>query len=96
MPSHSPGPVLRAGKKDYQADLEARFEYLKGYATDWKVNGVILQSIRYCDGHGYEVPVIKDYLDGLGLPSIYLEHDYSKSALAPLRTRVQGLTEIIR
>jgi len=29
------------------------------------------------------------------LPNIYLEHDYSKAALAPLKTRVQGLTEII-
>jgi benzoyl-CoA reductase subunit C len=89
-------PVLRGGKKDYQADLEARFGYLRRYITDWKVNGVILQSIRYCDGHGYEVPVIKDYLETLGLPCVYLEHDYTRSALAPLRTRVQGLTEIIR
>jgi benzoyl-CoA reductase subunit C len=88
-------PVLKGGKKDHRADLEARFGYLGRYAADWKVNGVLLQSIRYCDGHGYEVPVIKEYLEGLGLRSIYLEHDYTKSALAPLRTRVQGLTEIV-
>ena len=82
-------------RKDYKADLEARFGYLKEYTRDWNVNGVILQSLRYCDGHGYEVPGLKDYFEDLGLPSIYLEHDYSVAALAPLRTRVQGLTEII-
>ena len=82
-------------KKDYMTDLESRFGYLKDYAREWNVNGVILQSVRYCDIHGYEVPGLKDYLDHIGLPNIYIEHDYSKAALAPLRTRVQAFLEII-
>lgn len=84
-----------AGRKDYLADLENRFGYLKDYAREWKVNGVILQVVRYCDIHGYEVPGLKDYLDRIGLPGIYLEHDYSQAALAPLRTRVQAFLEVI-
>ncbi len=88
-------PVLRGDKKDYPGDLENRFGYLKEYVRDWQVNGAVLQSVRYCDCHGYEVPSVKDYLESLGVPSIYIEHDYSKAALAPLRTRIQGLTEII-
>ena len=84
-----------SGKKDYLADLEGRFGYLKDYARDWNVNGVILQALRYCDIHGYEVPALKDYLESIGLPGIYLEHDYSKAALAQLRTRVQAFLEII-
>ena len=83
------------GTIGYKADLEARFGYLGKFAKDWNVNGAILQVLRYCDSHGYEVPQIKDYLESIGLPNIYLEHDYSKAGLAPLRTRVQGLTEII-
>ncbi len=82
-------------KKDYQADLKTRFGYLGDYARDWNVNGVVLQVMRYCDSHGYEVPQLKDYLNSIGLPNIYLEYDYSKAALAPLRTRVQAFTEII-
>jgi benzoyl-CoA reductase subunit C len=81
--------------RGYNADLEARFSYLGGFARDWNANGVILQVLRYCDSHGYEVPQLKDYLEHIGLPNIYIEHDYNKAALAPLRTRVQGLTEII-
>ncbi len=87
--------AVKGDRKDYRADLNERFAYLRDYAADWNVNGVILQSVRYCDGHGYEVPGVKDFLQDLGLPSVYLEHDYSEGALAPLRTRVQGLTEII-
>jgi len=82
-------------RKDYMEDLEFRFSYLRDYARDWKANGVIMESIRYCDTHGYEVAGVRDYLDNLGIPSIYLEHDYTEGALAPLRTRVQGFLEII-
>ncbi len=87
--------VFGETKKDYLADLESRFGYLKDYAKEWNAKGVILQSVRYCDIHGYEVPGIKDYLDHIGLPNIYLEWDYSEAALAPLRTRVQAFLEVI-
>jgi len=87
--------VFGETKKDYKADLESRFNYIGDYAKDWKTNGVIVQSVRYCDGHGYEAPGLKDYLDGIGVPSIYLEHDYSEGSLAPLKTRAQGFLEII-
>lgn len=82
-------------KKDHLVDMESRFGYLKDYARQWTVNGVILQSLRYCDIHGYEVPGLRDYLDHIGLPNIYLEWDYSEAALAPLRTRVEAFLEVI-
>ncbi len=87
--------LSEAKRKDYLTDLENRFGYLKDYAREWNVNGVILAALRYCDIHGYEVPGLRDYLDSIGLPNIYLEHNYSEAALAPLRTRVQAFLEII-
>jgi len=81
--------------KDYMADLESRFSYLKDYAREWDAKGIILQSVRYCDIHGYEVPGLRDYLDHIGLPNTYLEHDYTDAALAPLRTRAQAFIEMI-
>ena len=84
-----------AVKKNYMDDLKERFSYLTDYAREWKVNGIILQSVRYCDTHGYEVPQLRDYLKDVGIPCIYLEHDYTVGALAPLKTRVQGFLEII-
>lgn len=82
-------------KKDYMSDLKNRFGYLEEYAKEWQVDGVILQSLRYCDTHGYEVPALRDYFNSIGLPSIYLEHDYTVPSLAQLRTRVQTFLEII-
>jgi benzoyl-CoA reductase/2-hydroxyglutaryl-CoA dehydratase subunit BcrC/BadD/HgdB len=84
-----------AVKKNYLEDLKSRFGYLADYVRDWKANGVILESVRYCDTHGYEVPGVRDFLKDAGIPSIYLEHDYTEGALQPLRTRVQGFLELI-
>jgi len=89
------GDIYNGARKDYLTDLENRFGYLREYVREWHVNGVILQSVRYCDIHGYEVPALRDYFDNIGLPSIYLEHDYSQAALAPLKTRIQAFLEII-
>jgi len=89
------GDIYDGASKDYLTDLENRFGYLKDYIKEWRVNGVVLQSVRYCDIHGYEVPALRDYFDSIGLPSIYLEHDYSQAALAPLKTRIQAFLEMI-
>lgn len=82
-------------RKDHAADLESRFGYLGDYVRKWGVQGVILQSVRYCDSHGFEVPAVKEYFDRAGVPTIYLEHNNTEGALAPLKTRVQGFLEVI-
>lgn len=81
--------------KDYMTDLKSRFDYMGEYARQWNANGVVLEVMRYCDIHAYEVPALKDYFDSIGLPSLYIEHDYSAASMAQLRTRLQGFLEII-
>ncbi len=87
--------TFRETTESFEKDQEMRFGYLGQYAKDWKVNGIILQSMKYCDTHGYEVPAVKAYCDRLGIPSIYLEHEYTMVALAPLKTRVEAFVEMI-
>jgi benzoyl-CoA reductase/2-hydroxyglutaryl-CoA dehydratase subunit BcrC/BadD/HgdB len=84
-----------AHQKDYTSDLQRRYGYLGDYARLWRVKGVIMEALKYCDTHGYEVPSVKDYFKEIGLPSIYLEHDYTLGMMSPLKTRVQGFLEII-
>jgi benzoyl-CoA reductase subunit C len=84
-----------ASRKNYADDLKKRYRYLGDFARQWKVDGVVLEALRYCDTHGYEIPSVKDYLEQTGLPSIYLEHDYTLGIMAQLRTRVQGFLEIL-
>lgn len=93
-PRTFPRSDLFGGKKDHMADLDCRFRYIKDYIESWNVTGVVLQSIRYCDIHGYDTPGLMDYLGHLGVPSIYVEHDYSEVAMAQLRTRIQAFLEL--
>jgi len=82
-------------KRDYDKDLDSRFNYIKKAVTDWHVNGIILQSVKYCDTHGYEVPNLRHYFDKLGIPNIYIEHDYSERSLAPIKTRIEAFVETL-
>ena len=82
-------------RKVYMDDLESRFRYVKDFAEEWKVNGVVLETMRYCDIQGYDVPALRDYLDSNGLPSTHIDWNYSEAALAPLRTRIQAFVEVV-
>ncbi|HEX7364489.1 MAG TPA: 2-hydroxyacyl-CoA dehydratase family protein [Dehalococcoidia bacterium] len=81
--------------KNYARDLQSRFGYFKGIVKDWKINGAILLLVRYCDPFAFEMPALKDYLNSIGVPSTYIEYDYTIGALAPLRTRVEAFLETI-
>jgi benzoyl-CoA reductase subunit C len=87
--------VLGEVRKDYMADLERRFGYLKDMAKEWNADGAIFLLVRYCDPFAFEMPSIKDYFDSLDIPSTYIEYDYIQGSLAPLRTRVEAFLETI-
>ncbi len=82
-------------RKDYAQDLQSRFGYLKGTIKEWRINGVIMLLVRYCDPFAFEMPSLKDYLNSIGIPNIYIEYDYTVGALGPLRTRVEAFVETI-
>jgi benzoyl-CoA reductase subunit C len=87
--------ALGETRKDYAKDLQSRFGYLKGIARDWKIDGAILLLVRYCDPFAFEMPSLKDFFDTIGIPSTYIEYDYTVGALAQLRTRVEAFLETI-
>ena len=87
--------TFRETGPSYMADAQERFNYLREFAKYWKVDGVFANIVRNCDIHGYEVPVIKDYLNSLGLPVLVIEQDYSTAALESLRTRFEAFAESI-
>jgi benzoyl-CoA reductase/2-hydroxyglutaryl-CoA dehydratase subunit BcrC/BadD/HgdB len=87
--------TLGETRKDYARDLQSRFGYLKSIIKEWKINGAVMLLVRYCDPFAFEMPSLKDYFNSLGVPSTYIEYDYTTGALAPLRTRVEAFLETI-
>ncbi|MFW6102058.1 MAG: 2-hydroxyacyl-CoA dehydratase subunit D [Chloroflexota bacterium] len=79
----------------YEEDLEARFGDIGSFVKDFKVDGVILYILKYCDPFGFEVPARMQYIQSLDTPVLYIEDEYSMSTIARLRTRVQAFLEIL-
>lgn len=75
---------------------EERFRYLVDYATEFKAKGIIFYIIRFCDSHAYDAPSLRDYLRQEGLPSLYVEDDYSLATIQPLKTRIQAFIEMLK
>ncbi len=87
--------TYRQSPGSHQEDLENRFGYLYEFAKDFKVNGVILYTLRYCDTHAFDAPDVKEYLQGKGLPVLEIEGDYPTPSITRLKTRVQAFLEMI-
>jgi len=79
----------------YEEDLEARFGDTGSLVKEFSVDGVIFYIYKYCDPFGFEVPARKAYLDNLGIPSLYVEDEYSAGTIGRLRTRIQAFLEMI-
>jgi benzoyl-CoA reductase subunit C len=76
-------------------DLENRYGYIRRFVNEWNVDGVIFYIVRYCDTCELEAPDLREYLNGMKLPVLMIEDDYSTSTIGQLRTRIQAFLEMI-
>lgn len=74
----------------------ARFDYLLRAARAFRVDGVVLYVLAFCDPHRFDVVDLRQSLEQAGLPSLLLEDDYTLANLESLRTRVQAFVEMLR
>ena len=72
-----------------------RFSYLGDFIREWKAQGVILYTIRFCDTYQLDAPEMKDYIQSLGLPVLFLEDTYVTSPIGQWKTRVEAFLETI-
>jgi benzoyl-CoA reductase subunit C len=79
----------------YQDKLEERFGHIRQFIKDFGVDGAILFIYKYCDPYGFEVPAIKNYIESLGTPVLYLEEEYSTSSFGRVKTRIEAFLEMI-
>jgi benzoyl-CoA reductase subunit C len=77
-------------------EFSKRLAFIKEQITQSRAEGVILESIKFCDMHGTENALIKVNLEKEGIPVIELERQYGPLADAGrVRTRVQAFLEKI-
>ena len=79
--------------KDWEK--RTRFPHILQMTKDFKVDGVILIQQKFCDPHECDIPVLKNYLNDNGIPTLFLEFDVTVP-LGPLRIRVEAFLEILK
>jgi benzoyl-CoA reductase/2-hydroxyglutaryl-CoA dehydratase subunit BcrC/BadD/HgdB len=72
-----------------------RLEFLREMLEQYKVDGVVLQRLKFCDLWGDENYLLRRELRESGVPVLALEREYLLSGEGQLKTRVQAFLESI-
>ena len=76
-------------------DHPRRDSFIKDMVKEFKVDGIIVQRLKYCDCWGCEGAMIEWEAKKAGIPCMVLEREYLMIAVGQLRTRVQAFLETI-
>jgi len=74
-------------------EFGSRKDYILNTAKEYSADGVIIQSIKFCDTWGVESSAMVTALREEGMPVLRLEREYRQSGEGQLRTRVQAFIE---
>lgn len=72
-----------------------RTAYLQQMAQEFRVEGLLHQTIKFCHIHGGSFPWIKAGCEEIGIPVLELEREYSLSGHGQLKTRVSAFYETL-
>lgn len=73
--------------------FERRVEEIIEAATACAADGIVLETMKFCDTWGVESPSLVQALRQAGIPVLRLEREYAPSGEGQLRTRVQAFLE---
>lgn len=76
-------------------DYERRIGFVKDMVRDFRVDGVILERLAFCDHWGFEQHTIENDLREGHIPCLILDREYVLSGVGQLRTRVQAFLETL-
>ena len=76
-------------------EYEQRAAFVREMIRDFRVDGVILERLAFCDLWGFEQFTIQNDFQDWDIPLIMLDREYTLSGIGQLRTRVQAFLETI-
>jgi benzoyl-CoA reductase/2-hydroxyglutaryl-CoA dehydratase subunit BcrC/BadD/HgdB len=79
-------------------DLETdkRLKNLKQLIKDYRAQGVIYHTLRYCDPFTFKAGETKDVLKKEGIPLLEIHTEYAGSDIEAIRTRAEAFVELIK
>lgn len=76
--------------------MEFRAERAEKYFEEYKADGIIFETMKFCDMWGYEKLKTLKILEDKGIPCVRIEREYALSGEGQMRTRVQAFIESIQ
>ena len=77
-------------------DAPRRFDHVIRMIDEFRVDGVIFYTLKFCDPFLFDVPLLKEKLSERGLPTLRLEGDYTPGTLGRVKTRIEAFIEMLR
>jgi benzoyl-CoA reductase/2-hydroxyglutaryl-CoA dehydratase subunit BcrC/BadD/HgdB len=74
---------------------QERFARILNMVRDFRVEGVVSETIRYCVPYAHDLPPLRDRLAAVGVPTLALDVEYGTSGSGQVATRVQAFLEMI-
>ena len=75
--------------------MEFRAQRAEKYLEEFKADGIIFETLKFCDMWGYEKIKTLKILEDNGIPCVRIEREYALSGEGQMKTRVQAFIESI-
>jgi len=75
--------------------LRRRLDHLLKLAKDWRAQGAIIIQQKFCDPQELDILALRQALDGVGVPSLFLELDVAVP-VSQVKIRVEAFLEMLR
>ncbi len=72
-----------------------RLEVAKKLAKEYKVDGIIYQTLKFCDNHLYDYPFYRNFFQKMRVPVHQIENDFPGGNLGQIRTRIEAFIEML-
>jgi len=77
-------------------EQKSKGEMIAGMVKRTNADGVILCMMKFCDPEEFDYPILKEALEGAGIPLLYIEIDQQMDSYEQIRTRIQSFAEMIK
>lgn len=74
---------------------DERIDQIVSLAKEFRVDGVIMETVRYCNPYIWENPRMRSRLESEGFPVMELDVEYGMPATGQIKTRVQAFMEML-
>ena len=61
-----------------------------------EIEGVLFLNLKYCEPMEFDYPLIKEVLQKLDVPILFLETEFSSGSMAQMQTRLEAFAEMLR